>query len=117
MAIFTLKVRDTRPILEVALKSPDGSAHDLTGSTAWKLHVKLTDGSVITRDMVIFGAATDGVLRYTWVAGDWGAGGLPLNTAPRDYQMEYEVIAGTARLTFPNDGYDTLHVVSDLGQG
>jgi hypothetical protein len=112
MAIFTLKSRDTRPILEVALKNPDGTAHDLTGSTAWKLHIRVNGSSVITRDMVKQGLDTAGILRYTWVAADWDAGALPNSEAM--LKMEYEVIGGSSRMTFPNNGHDTLKIVSDL---
>lgn len=112
MATFYLKKRDTRPILEVALKNPDGTAYDLTGYTA-TLHVSKSDGTVVTRAMVVDAAPTTGIVRYTWVADDWV-------TAPAIttgvHRMEYEVRAGLARLTFPNDGYDTLEVTEDLGQ-
>ncbi len=113
MSVFYLRARDSRPILEVALLDGDGSAHDLTGSTAWKLHIKLSTGTVLTKDMVTEGVLTGGLLRYVWVATDWDAGGLVVGT----HRMEYEVIAGTSRLTFPSGGYDTLKIDSDLGQG
>lgn len=118
MSAFNLKARDTRPILEVALLNPDGSAHNLTGSTAWKLHIYTSDsGPTITRDMVKEGADAAGLLRYTWVAADWNAGNLPIPATPyttEQLYMEYEVIAGTSRLTFPNDGYDLLVIRGDL---
>jgi len=109
---FVLKRGDTLPILEVVLKNPDGSVHDLTGSTDWKLHVKLATGAVVTRTMTKQGADVLGTLRYVWVAADWNAGGLVGNLF--DHHMEYEVIAGTNRLTFPNDGYDVLRILPDL---
>lgn len=116
MAVFRLKRGDTRPILEVALKNPDGSPHDLTGSTAWKLHVRLDDSTVFTRDLVKEGLDTAGVLRYTWVATDWDVGGLPAAAylVPVRLPMEYEVVGGTSRMTFPNDSYDQLHIVEDV---
>ena len=110
---FDLKYRDTRPILEVALKNPDGSAFDLTGATVWKLHIWLSNGDKLSRDMVVTGAATLGILRYTWLSSDWNAGGLIVG----EHKMEYEIIAATARQTFPNDGYDLLRIISDVGQG
>jgi len=137
MAVFCLKYRDTLPILEVVLKNPDGTAHDLTGSTAWRLHILLSDGSKLMRDMVKQAPDASGTLRYTWVAGDWDpvsgggvAGGLvvgptiPLAPGVHEHRMEYEVLgAGGARLTFPNGGtsageaYDVLRVWQDIGQG
>lgn len=128
MATAYLKYRDTRPILEVALKNPDDTAHDLTGATAVKLHIKRPDGTVVTRDMVVVSAAA-GTVRYTWVAADWdtsnvngyleaGPEALPVRKGEFEHRMEYEVLgAAGARTTFPNDGYDTLRIVSDIGQG
>lgn len=129
MGIFYLKELDTRPVLEVALKNPDGSAHDLTGASGWELHIRLSTGVRLSRDMVVYGAATDGVLRYTWLASDWAAladlnlnadgaytlGGLRIG----GHEMEYEVVNATSRLTFPNDGNnnDVLRITDDIGQG
>ena len=120
-SVFTLKRGDTRPILEVALTNPDGSAHDLTGSTAWQLHVQLPEGTVFTRDMVKQGLDTAGVLRYTWVATDWEPidpddPKLPAPDLLVDLPMEYEVSGGSSsRLTFPNGSYDTLRIKRDVG--
>ena len=114
--VFRLKYRDTRPILEVALKNPDGTPHDLTGSTAWKLHIRVSAALTLTRDLVKFGADGDGVLRYTWVATDWDTGNLPIvsSTSLKVLPMEYEIFGGTQRMTFPNSGYDRLEIRGDL---
>lgn len=123
MGVFNLKYRDTRPPLEVALKNPDGSPFDLTGSTQWKLHIWLADGTKLVRDMTKGAPDAAGVLRYTWLSTDWDPGGLvavPLPLAPGqiEHRMEYEVVGpGTARSSFPNDGYDVLRVRPDIGQG
>lgn len=135
--IFYLKFRDTRPILEVSLLNPDLSAFDLTGATGWKLHIRLSDGTTkLVRNLTVQGAATLGILRYTWIATDWNVastpdadssytiGGLvlsptlPLTAGQLEHRMEYEIIGpASARQTFPNDGYDILRIVSDIGQG
>lgn len=123
MGIFYLKFRDTRPTLEVVLKNPDGSVHDLTGSTDWKLHIWLADGTKLVRTMVKVAPDTAGMLRYAWVATDWNPGALvavPLPLAPGglEHRMEYEVLGpASERLTFPNTGYDVLRVLPDIGQG
>ena len=117
MATFTLKHGDTNPYLEVALKNPDGSNHDLTGSTSYKLHVRLPSGTTWTRDMVKQGVDAAGTLRYTWAAADWDVGNLPAPRSPyhsHQLPMEYEVIGGTSRMTFPNEGHDILHIRGDL---
>lgn len=121
MSVFTIKSRDTRPILEVVLRNPDGSVHDLTGTTAWKLHIRTAPTAIFTRDMAIEGVETNGTLRYAWTVEDWDAtnpaGALPANVRvykPVSLEMEYEVFGGTARLTFPNDGYDLLKITGDV---
>jgi hypothetical protein len=119
MGQFTIKAGDTRPILQVALKDPDGSAHDLTGSTSWKLHVRVSPSVTFTRDMVKEGADTDGVLRYTWVSTDWDPGNLPTPlTSFRTIElyMEYEVIGGASSgMRFPNARFDTLVIRRPVG--
>lgn len=134
MGVFFLKYRDTLPVLEVVLKNPDDTVFNLTGTTSWKLHVWLstdvTKATPLIRDMTKFGADANGTLRYQWVAADWGAyasagavGGLvvgptlPLIPGQVEHRMEYEVLAATVRITFPNGGYDTLRILTDIGQG
>lgn len=123
MAIFRLKYRDTLPALRVKLLKPDGSPAEITGSTAWKLHIRLNDGTVLTRTMTKL-ADDPAELEYAWLAADWDAGGLivgpsiPLQVGQKEHEMEYEVLgAGGARQTYPNEGYDTLRIWQDLGQG
>ena len=143
--VFELKYRDTLPVFEVVLRDPAppgtlGPVHDLTGSTAWWLHVWLSDGTKLTRAMSKFGIDTAGTLRYPWIATDWDAGSggppftvgglivgpsLPLTPGEREHRMEYEVLGpSTARMTFPNghnsDGalaYHTLRIVTDIADG
>jgi hypothetical protein len=114
MATFYLKYRDTRPQLEITLKNPDLSVHDLTGATA-SLHVYV-ESTVFTRAMTVDAVPTTGIVRYTWQATDWTVG-TPVLIAGR-WKMEVEVINGTARTTFPNDpdNPDWLLVGHDIGQ-
>jgi len=140
MGVFHLKQRDTRPSLQVVLKNPDGTLFDHTGSSAWKLHIWLAVGSKLVRTMVRVGGAPalgdpdNRPLLYEWVSTDWDApsspdgngsftvGGLvvgpalPLTPGTREHRIEYEVTGGAARMTFPNDGYDTLRILQDIGQ-
>lgn len=141
MAIFYLKYRDTRPVLRVRLLDPPDDAgvrapHDLTGTTNWRLHIHLEDGTKLIRQMAVYGDEADGIVKYEWVSTDWATkssidadgsyevGGLvvgptlPLAPGEREHRMEYEILGpGGARLTFPNDGYDTLRILTDVGQG
>lgn len=128
---FSLKRYDTRPVFEVVLHDPPpvgsqdgtvGPVHDLTGASAQKLHIKLADGTVLTRNMVIEGLPTAGTLRYTWIATDWdavSAGGTVGGLVVGDHEMEYEVISGTSRMTFPNRREDNhkLHITLDIANG
>ena len=119
MATFTIKSGDLLPVLEVVLRNPDGTVHDLTGTTTWKLHVYLGSGA-FTRDMVKEGADTDGTLRYQWQAADWtGAPKLPTPASVYhsiELPMEYEVSGGiSGTLTFPNSGYDKLLIRKGIG--
>ena len=121
MATFSIKAGDTRPILEVVLRNPDGTVHDLTGATVFKLMVRLSPTTSFIRDMVKQGLDTAGTLRYTWVTADWDTGNVngflpePPATYPlSEYPMEYEVSAGTSKLTFPNNSFDTLRILGDV---
>jgi hypothetical protein len=120
MATFKLKAYDTRAVLEVALLNPDGTPHDLTGSTGWQLRVLRDDGGIFVRDLVKYGLDTDGTLRYDWTAADWvsdvspPAVTLPIPAYPgarRLLPMEYVVLGGAVgRMTFPNEGFDWLDI-------
>ena len=104
------------PVMVVTLLNPDGSVHDLTGSSTYTLHIK-SGSLVINRPMTVVGAPTAGKLSYAWVAGDWDpTTGLPTVAAnkTRELPMEYEVVGGASRMTFPNNGYDTLKIWGDL---
>ncbi len=119
MGVFYLKKDDTRPVLEVALKNADESAHDLTGASV-KLLIKLNNGVFLSRTMVVAGSPTDGVVQYSWLATDWDEGNLIVGPTPPftpksvDHIMEYEVTNGVSILTFPNNGYDILRIFDDL---
>jgi hypothetical protein len=142
MEVQNLKFRDTLPPLDVILRKPDRTIFALDGSTGYKLHILLSDGTKLTRTMTKIGTDAEGHLRYSWVSTDWDAGSspdaggaftvgglivgpeLPLAKGQREHRMEYEVLAAaSARLTFPNGGvnaeeaYHVLRIWSDIGQG
>jgi hypothetical protein len=120
--VFKLKEGDTLPVLDVFLKNPDGSAHDLTGSNAYELRVLLNTGDVVIRDMIKIGADALGHLQYAWDDQDWNPANLngfliqgpnlPLEPGQEEHRMEYSVYSpGGGSLTFPNDDYDTLRIL------
>lgn len=111
MANFYLKYRDTRPALVATLLDSGNAAHDLTGADSVSLHIRLADGTVITKSMTV-SDATAGQATYTWLDADWtGSPALAVGT----HDMEYEVVDGTSRLTFPNNANDKLVITRDLG--
>lgn len=102
MANFYLKTGNTRPVLDVTLKNPDGTTHDPTGADSVTLRVTI-DGQVFSRTMTI----TANLVSYTWLDSDWSSTpALKRGTWP----MDYEELRGTARTAYPNDSYDTLVV-------
>lgn len=127
--IVRLKYRDTAPVLEVELLDSDGTAVDLTSADAIYLHIALENSDVrIEREMDIEGVPTLGTVRYEFEDTDWEGDEA---ITPGLHRMEYEVVAGTSRQTYPNgdpneDGdhaslgenaYHWLRVWGDLGQG
>jgi len=124
MTTYYVKLNDTGTPLEVLLKNPDGTAHDLTPGQDVFLHIWLSDGTKLDpRVCTIEGDPTLGAIQYAWIAGDWAADQLvaspeePLTPGVRDHRMEIEVLDGSVRTSFPNKGWDTLHVTEDIGQG
>lgn len=140
MAVFNLKRGNTRPILQVELRNPDGTAFDHAGATAYKLNIWRSDGVKLIRNLVPFGDPPAGgqpdtrPLRYAWLLTDWGAvngdgtaGGLvisptlPLTPGVREHLMDYDVIGGSSRITFPSGGntpaeaYDVLRIWDSIG--
>jgi hypothetical protein len=132
-SIYTLKYRDTGPSLEIILRDPAapgsppgtvGPVHPLPGGATYKLHIKLNNGTTLTRDLERVTPDTDGHVRYQPVAADWTdptpliIGPVPpLKPSDVEHLLEVEELNGTSRLTFPNGGYDILRVFPDLGQG
>jgi hypothetical protein len=115
MSDFWLKLRDTLPTIEITLLDPDGTVHDLTGATGAKLHIRLSNGTTATKSATIYNPS-GGVIRYTFLSTDWTDLTAPLIAGT--HRMEVEVTGpGAGRLTWPNDGYDALRIVDDLGQG
>lgn len=114
MATFDLKRRDTAEALLVTLLNPNGTVRDLTGATAVHLHVRIENTwphAVFSRPMSIETPVTAGKVKYQWADTDWNT------LRSGNHKMEYEVIAGTSRQTFPTKDSDTLSIGEDIGQG
>jgi hypothetical protein len=104
------KKGDRRPSPVITLKLADGTVFDLTGYTA-KLIVR-ADGAAtpkINAAVTVLSPATAGKVQYDPAAVDVDTVGV--------YKGEIEATetATSKTITFPNDGYIPVIVVSDLG--
>ena len=105
---FYLKQHDTLPALEASLINPDGTAVDLTGA-AVKFVMTAADGTpVVDAAGAIVAPATDGKVRYDWLAED--------TAVPGAYRAEFEVTFVGSRYTFPNNDYLAVQITKSLGQ-
>lgn len=98
---FTIKQNDTSPSLQATLQDANGLAVLLTGATV-RLHmIPLNGGTGLDKAMTVVNA-TQGTIRYDWVAGDTSSVGT--------YAAEFEVTYSDGSVeTFPNN--DRLAVV------
>jgi hypothetical protein len=108
MTTITTKQHDTK-ITFTDTPTLDGvpiPPANLAGCTVSFL-MKISDGSIpgIKKTAVI---NVDGTFSYDPVAGDVATIGK--------FQQEWEVVYPTSKiLTFPNDGYNTVKIIADLG--
>lgn len=112
MADFWVKQYDTAPTLEARLLDGDGNAVDLSGATVTFVR-RAIDGVTVNYDPAINRDDGTEPLRGR-VAFDWAPDDLDV---PGGYYVEWQVdfAGGQGRETFPNDGYQTLAVIPDLG--
>ncbi|MGE0371946.1 MAG: BppU family phage baseplate upper protein [Gammaproteobacteria bacterium] len=107
MAEFWIKRNDLLPEFVVQLLDGDRQPVDLAGSSVSFL-MRLPDGSSAKVDAAATIVQEDaGIVKYTWASGDTDTAG--------DYRAEWEVTFSGKPQTFPNDGYDTVHILEDLG--
>lgn len=110
---FVIKQDDTRPIYELPLVENFGTSNDpinLSTATSVQFFMRLqgdtgppkVDGAAVVEDDV------NGVVSYTWVAGDTDTVGT--------YEAEFQITWGDGGLqTVPNDSYFEIEVKGDLG--
>jgi hypothetical protein len=104
----TIKQHDTWPPLPFALADANGPIN-LATATNVKFLAKMTQpvAATIHGDCVLVDPAS-GIGRYEWAAGD--------TAQPGSYRVEFEIDWGAGKIeTIPNDNYDTLVVLEDLG--
>ncbi len=111
MPTYTVKKRDTAPVVTDTLEDEDGVAVNLTGAS---VVFHMTDWSRST--VVINGAATganggalgsSGVVEYAWQSADVATAGL--------YRAEWQVTFGNGKVeTWPNDRDAVVNIPEDL---
>jgi hypothetical protein len=86
---------------------------DLTGVSTARVIISPTPGAtpVLDRNGVIDSPATAGIVSLALAAGDYGAAKLEVGTVP--YYVEIKTSPGP--LTHPNNTYERLTVIQDLG--
>jgi hypothetical protein len=107
---FTIKKGDTLPALNATLRTSTGggaaTAADLTAATAVILVIKNQSGGAAERLTAAFVSKPDGTVTYDWQLGDTDTAGT--------YDCEWEVAFGSDIQTFPNSGYFTIVIETDL---
>jgi hypothetical protein len=111
MATWTVKRRDTGPVLADTLLNSAGVAANLTGAAA-KLHVATWDLTTVVVNASITGPNggpldTTGQFEYHWTALDTATSGVLKG------EVEVTYANGTVE-TFPNDGYAVVSIEADL---
>jgi len=112
MATYTVKRRDTAPVIQDVLLDKDGSPVNATGATirfhmaSWDLTtVVVAAGAVTGWNGAALGAA--GQFEYAWASGDVVAAGV--------YKAELEVTYANGKIeTFPNEGFAVVNIPADL---
>lgn len=110
MADFAIKKGDLLKLLEVTLKDSVGPVQINTASAViFKMRnartgaIKVDAAAVILDDGLV---ATRGQCRYLWTGTDTDTADL--------YYGEFEATIGGKKLTFPNGGYFTIQVTTDI---
>lgn len=115
MADWWVKQGDSAPPISQVLVGVDGNPANLAGCTVKFVMRPMPGGDTTIYDAATIDQVSDGAdgskgkVHYNWKAEDLAV--------PGGYYAEWEVTfaGGTDKETFPNDGYITVAVVSDLG--
>jgi len=108
---YVIKTGDLGPPIDAICRDGTGAIVNLTGATGVRFIMRSNDDPSgvpkVAAAGSIIGLATDGHVRYTWVAANVDTAGL--------YDAEFEVtFAGPAPQTFPNDRQIVILITPDL---
>lgn len=107
MSTFYIKENDTSPLLQTTLYDGNNVVVDLTGALSVTFVMRDPVGAIKVNASAVVIDATNGVVRYSWVSGDTDTAAI--------FDAEFKVVyADSRRETFPNYGYDTVHVYKEL---
>ena len=114
----TWKQNDLEPPCQSTLTNADGTAINLTtASSVWFLMRPVGGGTALRVQASIVGDPAAGVVKHTWATT-----GAPWNSSSGHtytvgtYDQEWEILWPTSRpQTVPNDSYNTITIVDDLG--
>jgi hypothetical protein len=104
---FSIKRFDLLPVLRVQLVDPAGTPANLTGSPVVFNMASLEGVPKVARGAVTVIDAATGVVEYFWADGDTDTAAL--------FLAEFEVTYGGKPMTYPNNEFFRVLVVSDLG--
>jgi hypothetical protein len=104
---FTIKQNDTAPPLVATLTQGDPAVPIvLTGATV-KFIMRQGISSPITGSCVLTDAIL-GIVTYNWISTDTAVNGT--------YDVEFEITHASGKIqTVPNDGYQQVVIIDDLG--
>ena len=103
---FSIKQNDTSPSILATLKDADNVPVNITSASV-RFHMKSIDGSLKIDSAMTVINASEGLVRYDWVAVDTDTFGT--------YYVEFEVTYTDGSIeTFPNTGSLVVSVVKEL---
>jgi hypothetical protein len=107
MSTFYIKQNDTSPELQITCQDYAGDAVNVAGSTI-RFHMRNKQTGEVQVDeagSIVDGA--NGVVKYSWSAGDTDTIG--------NFSAEFEVTYSDSSVeTFPNNGFITVIVLDDI---
>lgn len=105
---YAIKKGALSPPLRATLVDANGEPIPLDAATAVVLVIRPSGGGeAVRRTCTILDPETAGRVEYQWVTADTQTAGL--------FNIEFEIAWGAATQTVPNDSYEELVVVADLG--
>tara|TARA_R110001606_G_scaffold10855_1_gene46910 strand:- start:468 stop:794 length:327 start_codon:yes stop_codon:yes gene_type:complete len=103
---FYIKQNDSSPTIRASLKGAGGTSINLSTATVSFRMQKSSGDNVVQGSAQIFDA-TEGIVQYSWVAGNTSVSGI--------YLAEFEVTYADGRVeSFPNVGYIQVNIKPEL---